>query len=64
MYWKKHQFTTLVGYNFIFKINGLLVMNKSVFNFKNMMDMHKGYAYQIYNSSFLKGNLEEQNLTT
>jgi hypothetical protein len=25
-------------------------MNKLVFNFQNMMDMHEGYAYQNFNS--------------
>jgi hypothetical protein len=25
-------------------------MNMTIFNFQNMMDMHKGYAYQIFNS--------------
>jgi hypothetical protein len=25
-------------------------MNLTIFNFQNMMDMHKGYAYQIFNS--------------
>jgi hypothetical protein len=31
-------------------------MNRSIFNFKNMMDMCKSFSYQIYNSSFLKIN--------
>jgi len=25
-------------------------MNMTISNFQNMMDMHKGYAYQIFNS--------------
>jgi hypothetical protein len=34
-------------------------MNRSIFKFKNMMDMHKGYAYQIYNSNFFFFKLQE-----
>jgi hypothetical protein len=30
---------------FLLKNNCLLVINMTVFNFQNMMDMHKGYAY-------------------
>ncbi len=29
-------------------------MNMTVFNFQNMMNMHKGYAYQNFNSIALK----------
>jgi hypothetical protein len=50
---KKIQFTTPTGYIFIFK-NHLLIMNMTVFNFQNMMNMHKGYAYQNFNSIALK----------
>jgi hypothetical protein len=51
----------------------LPIMNKLVFNFQNMMDMHKGYAYQNFNSityqkklirvqpSLLEQNQHEQN---
>jgi hypothetical protein len=29
-------------------------MTTLVFNFKNMMDMHQGYGYQIYKKKFFK----------
>jgi hypothetical protein len=50
MYSKKIQFITPTSSTFIFYKNILLVMNMLVFNFQNMMDMHKEYAYQISNS--------------
>jgi hypothetical protein len=50
MYSKKIQFITPTNSTFIFYKNILLVMNMLVFNFQNMMDMHKEYAYQISNS--------------
>jgi hypothetical protein len=53
MYEKRSNYYT-ASYTFIFFLNGLLIMNRAVFNFKNMMDMHKGYAYQIYNFDFSK----------
>jgi len=31
-------------------------MNMIVFNFQNMMNMHKGYEYQNFNSIALKKN--------
>jgi len=57
MYSKKEiQFITPVGYIFIFKKIHLSIMNMIVFNFQNMMNMHKGYEYQNFNSIALKKN--------
>lgn len=57
MYSKKIQFITPTSSTFIFYKNILLVMNMLVFNFQNMMDMHKEYAYQISNSIVTKNKL-------
>jgi hypothetical protein len=46
----KIQYIASTHCKFIFWNIPLLVMNKLVFNFQNMMDMHKGYAYQNFNS--------------
>jgi hypothetical protein len=55
MYSKKEiQITTPNGYIFIYKKNHLSIMNMMVFNFQNMMNMHKGYAYQNFNFIALK----------
>jgi hypothetical protein len=50
MYSKRNQFITLASSTFIFYKIILLLMNMLVFNFQNMMGMHKEYAYQISNS--------------
>lgn len=34
-----------------------MIMNMWVFNFQNIMDMHKGYAYQIFNYGAYKKKL-------
>jgi hypothetical protein len=34
----------------LFLKHPLSIMNMTIFNFQNMMDMHNGYAYQIFNS--------------
>jgi hypothetical protein len=31
-----------------------LVMNKSIFKFRNKINVHKGYAYKIFNFSCLQ----------
>jgi hypothetical protein len=48
MYSKRNQFITLASSTFIFYKIILFVMNMLVFNFQNMADIHKGYAYQIF----------------
>jgi hypothetical protein len=50
MYSKKIQFITQTSSTLIFYKIILLVMNMLIFNFQNMMGMHKQYAYQISNS--------------
>jgi len=44
MYSKRNQFITLASSTFIFYKIILFVMNMLVFNFQNMMGMHKEYA--------------------
>ncbi len=46
---KTIQLTTPVGYTFIIYFKNLPVMKMLVFNFQNMMDMQKDYAYKIFN---------------
>jgi hypothetical protein len=50
-------YTSMVTYIYIFK-NHLSIMNVIVFNFQNMMNMHKGYEYQNFNYIALKKNLQ------
>jgi len=47
---KKREFITIAGYTFIFLKIPFPVMYMPVFNFQNIVDMHKRYAYQNFNS--------------
>jgi prepilin signal peptidase PulO-like enzyme (type II secretory pathway) len=46
----KNEFITIFGYTFVFLKIPLLVMYMPIFKFQNMVDMHKRYAYQNFNS--------------
>jgi hypothetical protein len=39
-------------------------MNKLVFKFQNLMDMHKAYAYQNFNFIAYQKSLQEHNLAS
>jgi hypothetical protein len=49
MYSKKNSIYAIAGYTFIFLRIPLLVMYVPIFNFQNIVDMHKRYVYQIFN---------------
>jgi hypothetical protein len=56
-----------IYYNNLFHIQVFFlhfpIMNRPIFNFWNTTNMHKGYAYQIFNYCYFK-TLQEYNLVT